>query len=146
MKKLILFIAGLFIFSNSQSQDLSIKYAETITSDDLEEHLNILASDALEGRETGERGQKMAAAYLEHYFRSNELDPIVNTSNGNSYVQNVELVKVQPGKTWVKIDETTYDNYVDLVYTGQRNFTEPLKTKLVFVGAGNQKDYCRRRF
>lgn len=141
MKRLFLLIPALLNFFISSGQDLSLKYAETITAEDLEEHLNILASDALEGRETGERGQKMAAAYLEHYFKTNELDPIVNSPAGNSYLQNVDLVKVQPGKTWVKVDENTYENYIDMVYTGQRNFTEPLKTRIVFAGSGNKKDY-----
>ncbi|MEL7160329.1 MAG: M28 family peptidase, partial [Bacteroidota bacterium] len=38
--------------------------AATITVADLKRHLNILAADDMEGRETGEPGQKKAAAYL----------------------------------------------------------------------------------
>jgi len=38
--------------------------AATITVDDLRDHLTVLASDEMEGRETGQPGQKRAAAYL----------------------------------------------------------------------------------
>jgi hypothetical protein len=46
------------------------KYAETITDDDLTRHLTLLASDSLEGRETGKKGQKMAADYIKNHFQS----------------------------------------------------------------------------
>ncbi|MCB0636181.1 MAG: M28 family peptidase, partial [Lewinella sp.] len=38
--------------------------ANTITVDELTRHLTILASDEMEGRETGQPGQRMAAEYL----------------------------------------------------------------------------------
>lgn len=45
-------------------ESLAHDLAETITTDDLYRHLSYLASDEMEGRETGEPGQKKAAAYL----------------------------------------------------------------------------------
>jgi len=45
-----------------------IKYAYSITADNLEEHLRVLASDEYEGRETGMQGQKMAAQYIQDYY------------------------------------------------------------------------------
>ncbi len=49
------------------------KYAEVIDAEDLKEHLYLLASDVLEGRKTGENGQKMAANYLTAYYKHLEL-------------------------------------------------------------------------
>ena len=46
----------------------NIKFSETINVTDLQRHLNILASDSLEGRETGKPGQKMAANYIMNHF------------------------------------------------------------------------------
>jgi hypothetical protein len=120
-------------------QDESITYANSITADDLKEHLSILASDALEGRETGKRGQKMAAAYIEQHFKSNGLEPIVYTPAGNSFIQSFALVKSRPGKTWIKIGDITYANFEDFVYTGKKSFTDPLKSKPVFVGEGDKE-------
>jgi hypothetical protein len=65
MKNLLFFCLILSI--NLFSQD-NIKYSKTILKKDLERHLIILASDSLEGRETGKKGQKMAAEYLKNNF------------------------------------------------------------------------------
>ncbi len=52
-----------------------LKYANTININDLEKHLNILAHDSLEGRETGKRGQKMAAEYIANHFKKIGIPP-----------------------------------------------------------------------
>ena len=49
------------------------KYGEEIDTEDLKEHVYLLASDVLEGRRTGEKGQKMAANYLTAYYKHLEL-------------------------------------------------------------------------
>ena len=64
----------LFIPLISLSQD-NLKYANTININDLYDHINILASDSLEGRETGKPGQKMAAAYIANYFKKIGIPP-----------------------------------------------------------------------
>ena len=48
----------------AQRDSAALHYASTITEADLRTHLTILASDAFEGRETGMKGQKMAARYI----------------------------------------------------------------------------------
>lgn len=60
--------------SQAQKDTLATKYAETITADELRSHLEVLASDAYEGRETGKKGQKMAAKYINSYFNGLGLD------------------------------------------------------------------------
>jgi len=64
--KNIIFISLIFSI-NIFSQD-NIKYSKTILKKDLEKHLTILSSDSLEGRETGKKGQKIAAEYLKNHF------------------------------------------------------------------------------
>ena len=64
----------LFIPLISSSQD-NLKYANTININDLYDHINILASDSLEGRETGKPGQKMAAAYIANHFKEIGIPP-----------------------------------------------------------------------
>lgn len=51
------------------------RYAATITPDDLASHLYFFASDGMEGRETGTRGQKLAAGYLSTIYRRLGLAP-----------------------------------------------------------------------
>ncbi|MGO4906414.1 M28 family metallopeptidase [Flavobacterium sp. W20_MBD1_R3] len=48
------------------------KYMNTITADELKTHLYIVASDEMEGRETGSAGQKKAGLYLiDQYTKNN---------------------------------------------------------------------------
>ncbi|RLD80563.1 MAG: peptidase M28 [Bacteroidetes bacterium] len=50
-------------------ENIATKYATEINASDLKEHLYVLASDILEGRKTGEKGQKMAANYITAYYK-----------------------------------------------------------------------------
>jgi hypothetical protein len=56
-------LAGLPLFS--QNEDPAVKYAGLITEEGLRDKLTILASDALEGRMTGTRGQKFQGNWIE---------------------------------------------------------------------------------
>ena len=47
------------------------KYMNTITADELKTHLYIVASDEMEGRETGSAGQKKAGIYLIDQYKKN---------------------------------------------------------------------------
>jgi hypothetical protein len=55
----------------------------------LRSHLDFLASDALEGRDTGTRGYEIAALYAAAQFRQSGLAP----GNGESYFQQVPLTE-----------------------------------------------------
>jgi peptidase M28-like protein len=46
------------------------KYLNTITAGELKKHLTIVASDEMEGRETGSAGQKKAGTYLVNQYQS----------------------------------------------------------------------------
>lgn len=56
----------------SETADVS-KYIKTITADELKKHLYIVASDDMQGRNTGEEGQKKAGKYLIEQYQSNEI-------------------------------------------------------------------------
>ena len=49
------------------------KYMNTITADELKTHLYIVASDEMEGRETGSAGQKKAGVYLIDQYKKNDI-------------------------------------------------------------------------
>ncbi len=66
------------------------KYAATINPLDMEAHLRFLASDELEGRETGTRGQKVAARYLATQFQRMGLQP----GNKGEWYQTYELSRL----------------------------------------------------
>ncbi len=70
----------------------SDKYAKTINQEDLKKHLTIIASDAMEGRLTGTKGQKEAAKYISEHFKKIGLQGPVNNADGNKFYQYFRLV------------------------------------------------------
>ena len=65
----------ILIFPFFCSSQENIKYANTININDLYDHINVLASDSLEGRETGKPGQKKAAKYIASHFQKIGIPP-----------------------------------------------------------------------
>jgi flagellar basal-body rod protein FlgB len=122
MKKILtlLLLTGLAFGSFAQHED-AVKFSETITIDELRDNLTILASDAMEGRETGERGQKMAAAFIAHHFEQIGLEPVVKVGDTYSYYQKFDLEKSYPGEIYVTLDGDRKNNGEDLIYWGRKN-------------------------
>lgn len=79
------------------TDDQARTLAATITEDDLRAHLTVLSSDEMEGRETGQPGQKRAAAYL-----AGELEamgfPAIGDNDG--YFQTIKFSR----QNWKAID------------------------------------------
>lgn len=88
---LVLGLCALFPgMATAQVQDPQ-PFASTISAGELENHLMVLASDAFEGRETGEPGAEKAAAYIASHFRSLGIEPY----DGSTYYQPVQLIRSQ---------------------------------------------------
>lgn len=79
---------------------MAYQYAQTITADELKEHLQILAADEMEGRETGTPGQKKAAAYIAGYFAGLGLPAIVGDT---SYYQTYPIAESEWREPYVEI-------------------------------------------
>ena len=62
------------IFTRSDYDQSLPKYYQQIKPEALKTHLYIFASDAFEGRMTGEPGQKKAANYLRDFYIQNKID------------------------------------------------------------------------
>ena len=52
---------------------VQVKYLNTITAEELKTHLTIIASDEMQGRDTGSEGQKKAGRYLISQYQKNEI-------------------------------------------------------------------------
>lgn len=81
LKKSVLFCSLLFLVFVSYGQRL--KKSEQLIVDNLKTHISFLADDKLEGRRTGTRGEKEAAAYIEKQFKNIGLEP--KGENGTFY-------------------------------------------------------------
>ncbi len=76
MKKiLILFLLTISLSCTSQKSTVAdvnpTEYMNSITAEDLKTHLYIVASDEMQGRETGSAGQKKAGEYLISQYKTN---------------------------------------------------------------------------
>ncbi|MBN4082862.1 MAG: peptidase M28 [Lutibacter sp.] len=66
--------------------EIATTFANTITANDLKDHLYRIASDEFEGRETGEIGQKRAADYLKSFYIESG---IASPYGGSDYFQSI---------------------------------------------------------
>ena len=140
MKKLL--IAPLLICCASlfAQPDDATKYAETIRIAELQKHLNIIASDEMQGRETGTEGQRKAAAYIESFFKTNGLAASIPA---RGYQQFYPLYKDSIVSSALGLGDKTALYGTD--YTSPVNTNDEGKfkaKKIVFAGYGiADKDY-----
>lgn len=142
MKKIgfiLLLLIG--VMGANAQEDIMRNYASGIDQVEMKEILTILASDALEGRETGERGQKMAAAFIADYFQRLGLQPVVPTEQGMSYYQKFVLESSKPGVTYLKTNDVTFSNGKDVLFYGSSNMEASSNLSSVFVGKGTDKEF-----
>lgn len=122
---------------DSEPDQQRIRYASTISADELRKHLEILASDAYEGRETAKKGQKMAAEYIKNHFKTLGI-PELSTGG---YEQKVPLIELIPGQGNVVVDSTTFQFGNDFYYMQGTDDQELKIEELIFAGYGiNTKD------
>jgi hypothetical protein len=114
----------------------AVEYGDQISESLLRENLTILASDAMEGRFTGRRGQKMAAAFISAHFEELNLIPPVN----GSYYQPFEMYSTISGNTYVKAGDVSFDNFNGIVYQGALESDQEVSLPLVFIGKGQKED------
>lgn len=131
---LLVFIVGTAFAQQdiaSAKEDLIRKYATFIDSVDLRNHLSVLASDSYEGRETGKKGQQMAAEYIQQSFKEDGCSFVPGMKEFQQYFEVVETV---PGGS-VQFGTQSLEFKKDFIYYGAKRRLE-LKNLPVY-GAGN---------
>ena len=87
MKKIVisLCLAAFLSFTSSaqnvDQKDLVQTYINSLSKQNLINNLGVLASDEMEGRKTGEFGQKMAANFIRDYYKDLKIDAAPGTDN-----------------------------------------------------------------
>ncbi|ARS37223.1 M28 family peptidase [Pontibacter actiniarum] len=113
-------------------------YAQTITAADLSKHLHIIASDAYEGRNTGEKGQKMAAEYIAREFREDGLMGPVKSNSTNPYYQTFDLEKSTWGEGHITIGEEKYLMMQDFFPYGSSSFATEQSVAAVYAASADE--------
>ncbi|HLS31826.1 MAG TPA: M28 family peptidase, partial [Flavobacteriaceae bacterium] len=87
---LLILIISAFIQCKAPKKTLDVaaakEYSKVIDREELKEKLYTIASDEFEGRDTGEPGQKKAAAYLKDFYMENNIGA---PSFTNKYFQHI---------------------------------------------------------
>jgi hypothetical protein len=144
MKNIFFFLFTLFCLQVSGQNKDAIKYASLITGDNLKKHLSVIASEEMQGRETGTEGQRKAAAYIEAQFKSIGL----KTAQGmKGYQQYYPLYQDSLLNATLEIGKLNAVYGTDYVIQGNNNESVDLKNnKIVFAGYGiedkNYNDYA----
>ena len=121
--------------SASVAEDL----AATITVADLRQHLTTLAADNMEGRETGQPGQKKAAAYLKDQFSRMGL-PAIGENNG--YFQRILFVRQGWKTIELKANGETLRHLTEYASAPSENSNRATTSidELLFLGYGVDTD------
>ena len=122
--------------------DWSLPYAATITPDGLKADLTVLASDAYEGRETGKKGQKMAADYIAKAFAAYGLTGPVQKSD-NAHLQHFDMNRgsLNAAASTAKVGSKTYQGTKDFyAFSTDDTFAAPTAVQPVFIGYAIKED------
>ncbi len=108
-------------------------YAKIITTDDLKKNLYIIAGEEMEGRETATEGQRKAAAFIEHYFKSIGLAP----GNKGSYQMPFPVYADSLIKSSIAVNNQQFSPNVDFSFMISSNHTAAYHFgEVVFAGYG----------
>ncbi|MEP1096786.1 MAG: M28 family peptidase [Cyclobacteriaceae bacterium] len=135
MKKIIYSLTILIGVSALAQDKQAVKYAKTIKSEDLKEHLTILASDEYEGRETGTKGQKMAAEYIANQFKNLGLEGPVE----GSYLQKFNLASSSISASYFRKGDEKKVVFEDFVYFSRSETAGEEYIKIIIADAEDSK-------
>ncbi|MDF2156937.1 M28 family peptidase [Algoriphagus sp. CAU 1675] len=142
MKKGLLLTGALALglaWTSLAQNPTQVKYANTITAEDLKEYLTFLASDEMRGRDTGSEEGLIAANYLADFYKELGLAGPVD----GSYFQKVPLVSTRYEKVTLQIGKTKLAENEDFVFNGDGDMKKAVKTELVFLGLVNDENLAK---
>jgi hypothetical protein len=119
----------------AEMTDSSVRYASGISPSTLRDHLKVIASDSMEGRETGKRGMYLASEYLQKQIRNLGLLPVPGTNN---YFQNIAFTFSKWNDTNIQVNELTFRHLWDYITIPEDNQDLPefSASEVVFLGFG----------
>jgi hypothetical protein len=104
----LLFTGSVFLCAAQKKTD-PVVFGSSIKSENLQKHLYQIAGPAFEGRETATAGQRKAAAYIEDFFKSINLNP----GNKDSFQMAYPVFQDSLASSAVEINGESYTMYKD---------------------------------
>ncbi len=136
IKHIQLLCCAVLICFNTYGQTSVQTIHDDVTQAQIRAYLGFLASDALQGRDTGSEGLQVAAQFIEAHLIAHQVD----TMNGmDGYRQHVPFRSyTPPDSTFLMIGNiplTFPDDYI--VLNGKAGY---LSSPIVYIGQGNEAD------
>ncbi len=129
-------LVGTGLAGFAQVDSIPLRYGNSITEEGLRTHLTMIASDAYEGRETGLKGQKMAAEYIKEQFKKSGIPPVPDaTLRGllaDGYEQQYPITETRLGGLSIAVGDQYFEFLKDYFYTSER-LRQPLEVQDVTV-------------
>ncbi|MBL0072382.1 MAG: hypothetical protein IPP34_11485 [Bacteroidetes bacterium] len=133
MKKLIITFQLLIVFFTAVAQDsTAVFFSNYISPSLIKQHLEVLASDSLEGRETAAPGMVKAANYVSSQYEKLGLPTL---ANGTRF-QEFPLVNLIAGMMTIDTRKKSYKQSGDFFFTDNSAELQLEATDIVFVGYG----------
>lgn len=114
------------------TQDQVVAYGNSITQEELKDHLFTYASDEFEGRDTGKDGEKKATEYLKKEYEALGIAPV---QEGN-YFQTIPLNMIKSPKVSITINGTDFKYYEHFISQTSAPSAILDASEVVYVGYG----------
>lgn len=136
IKTIIFFVLIITCFRSelrSQSADtLSVRFADEVSEDRIRQHLQILVSDSLTGREAATDGYDRAADYVAGIFGSLHMPALAN----GTYFQQVPLVRSGNTRMYISSRRTKFTGLLDFYSFGAFGEVDLSDHEIIFAGYG----------
>ncbi len=108
-----------------QIDTTAVRFSKYVTAEGMKKNLTVLASDEYEGRETGQKGQKMSAEYISKYYKDLGIPASPKLKDG--YQQSFPLEVFNPQTVKISFHKKEYkqnkDFYTWANITGDTTFS-----------------------
>ncbi|HEX8515116.1 MAG TPA: M28 family peptidase [Bacteroidia bacterium] len=120
----------------SQKDSTAARYSLNVTAGGMSKNLHILASDEYEGRETGKKGQKMAAEYIAARFKESGIPPYKE----NSYYQEFPVNVILPAPADITVNGKKFKGNKDFYNFPGLTEQKTTSATVVFLGYGIEEE------
>ncbi|MEO6960581.1 MAG: M28 family peptidase [Puia sp.] len=128
-----LLFAGSVLICSAQKRTDPVIFGNSILAENLSKDLHVVASAAFEGRETATAGQRLAAAYIEDFFKSIALQP----GNGSSFQLSFPVYQDSLISASLNINEDSFALFKDFDLSLTNNYSASFgSNQIVCAGYG----------
>jgi hypothetical protein len=146
MQKYTVLLICFFISFKLIAQQVNIiEYSQSISVDNIKKDVYELASEKMQGRETAEPGQKLAAVYIYKQFKEAGIASCQMKTDSLSYFQNFSIYKKTIPTLKLSINNKELKAYEDFSLTGFKNLKID-DIELFFLGTAPDSSYLNKDF